>query len=236
MTQIEANYDKKCECRMCKKSFTTNKLRSRFIKVSSYDTDFCPVYSLSENNPILYHVNVCPQCGFSSTDDFTPYFPPGALEVIDSKVCSQWVPHDFGQKRSIADAIKTYKLAVYCGLLKKEKHITLAGMYLRIAWLYRSIENENQEQRFMKLAIKDYLESYMADDFKGTQVSEVRLLYLIGELSRRTNQIEQAVKFFSKVIEQQSRTIESGIIDMARDRWYDIREGQKAAQEVQEII
>ncbi|MFE8696691.1 DUF2225 domain-containing protein [Cytobacillus sp. FJAT-53684] len=232
MTEIEPIYDKKCECKMCKKAFTTKKLRSRFIKVMSYDTDFCPIYSSLEANPILYHVNVCPHCGYSSTDDFSPYFPPGSVEEIQSKVCSQWVPHDFGQNRKITDAIKTYKLAIYCSLLKKEKYIIIAGTYVRLAWLYRILENEEQEQRFMTLAMNAYMESYMTDDFRGTQVSEVRILYLIGELARRTYQIEQAVKYFSKVIEQQKRTVETGIINMAKERWYDIREQQKAAQDI----
>ncbi|MBS4190699.1 DUF2225 domain-containing protein [Bacillus sp. FJAT-49705] len=235
MTEIEPIFDKNCECRMCKKSFTTKKLRSRFIKVTSYDTDFCPIYTSDETNPLLYHVSVCPHCGYSSTKDFSPYFPPGTVEDIQDKVCHQWVSRDFGQKRSITDAIKTYKLAVYSGLLKKEKHVIIAGIYVRLAWLYRSTKNEEQEQRFLKLATKAYLDSYMADDYNITQVSEVKMLYLIGELSRRTNQNEQAVKFFSKVIEKQNKTVESGIIDMARERWYEIRENQKTEKQAQEI-
>jgi uncharacterized protein len=242
MTEIEPIYDKKCECRLCKKPFTTKKVRSRFIKVLSYDTDFCPIYAAEEINPILYHVNVCPNCGFSSTDDISPYFPPGSVEEIQTKVCSQWVPRvpmgpqDFSQKRSISDAIKSCKLAVYCGLLKKEKNIIIAGTYLRIAWLYRHLEYSVQEQRFMKLALNAYLDSYMTDDYKGTQVSEVRILYLIGELSRRTHETAQAVKFFSKVIEQQNQTIEAGIVDMARERWYEIREEQKSSKRIENAM
>lgn len=229
MTGIEPIFDKKCTCIVCKKTFSSKKLRSRFIKVTGYDTDFCPIYSSEEANPLLYYVDVCPDCGFSSTSEMSPYFPPGSLEAIQAKVCSLWAPRDFGQKRSRSDAIKTYKLALYCGMLKKEKHIIIAGLYMRLAWLYRGLNNEDQEQRFMKLAANAYLESYMADDFRGTQVSEVRLLYLIAELSWRTGQKEQAVKFLSKVIEQQSRTIESGIIDLAKERWHEIRESQKAS-------
>lgn len=235
MSQIEPTFDRKYECILCKQPFTTKKLRSRFIKVTSFDTDYCPTYSSEETNPILYHINVCPHCGYSSSNDFTPYFPPGAIEEIKSKVCEHWVPHDFGEKRTVNEAIKTLKLAAYCGTLKKEKHIAIAGIYARLAWLYRDLQNEEQEQRFMKLAAKSYLDSYMADDFRGTQVSEGKILYLIGEFSRRTGQFEQAVKFFSKVIEQQSRSGETGIVDMARERWYEIREIQKNEKQAQEI-
>ncbi|WP_412762735.1 DUF2225 domain-containing protein [Peribacillus frigoritolerans] len=80
---------------------------------------------------------VCPHCGFSYSEDFSRYFPPTTMEIILEKVSSHWVPHHFSKEISIKDAINTYKLASYCGALKKEKHIILAGLCLRIAWLYR---------------------------------------------------------------------------------------------------
>ena len=235
MSEVEPTFDRKYDCIICKQPFTTKKLRSRFIKVISYDTDYCPNYSSEETNPFLYHINVCPHCGYSSSNDFTPYFPPGAIDEIMMKVCNNWMPHDFGQKRNLADAIKTLKLAAYCGNLKKEKQITMAGIYVRIAWIYRSLQNEEQELRFLNLATKAYLDSYLNDDYRGTQVSDTKILYLIGELSRRTNQTGQAVKFLSKVIKKQGSSTETGIIEMARERWYEVREAQKADIQVQEI-
>ncbi|AIE61194.1 DUF2225 domain-containing protein [Bacillus methanolicus] len=227
MAGLTPLYNKTYQCMMCKNTFSTKKVRSRFVKVTGYDSDFRPVYESDENNPILYFINVCPHCGFSFSDDSSPYFPPGTKEEITQKICKQWVPQNFGQERTVIDSIKTYKLAAYCATLKKEKHIVIAGMYMRLAWLYRSINNVMQEQRFMKLAINEYMESYSNGDYQGTQVSEIRILYLIGELSRRIHNIKQATQFFSKVIEKQSRTVETKIVGMAKDRWHEIRELQK---------
>ncbi|URM33654.1 DUF2225 domain-containing protein [Cytobacillus firmus] len=229
MQQLNPTYDKKYECRVCKQSFTTKKLRSRFVKAADYDSDFCPNYSDESMNPLLYHIQTCPHCGYSESEDFSPYFPPGALDLIHSKVVNAWIPQDYCQDRSIIVAVNTYKLALYCGTLKREKHITLAGLHVRLAWLFRSIKNADQEQRFLKLALKEYLESYISDDFKGSTISETRIFYLIGELSRRTQQSEQAVKYFSKVIELQSRSTEPKLIEMARERWYEMREQKTAA-------
>ncbi|WP_075982761.1 DUF2225 domain-containing protein [Bacillus massilinigeriensis] len=231
MPEIPPLYDKKCQCLLCKKPFTTKKVRSRYVKVLEYDTDFNPTYASDETNPVFYYVNVCPHCGFSFTDEFAPYFPPGSKELIQEKVCKHWVPHDFGGNRTIQEAIKTYKLSVYCATLKKEKHIFIAGLYMRLAWLYRRLKNNDQENRFMKLACQEYMESYMEDDFKGTQVSDVRILYLIGDLSRRMSDFDQAVKYFSKVIEKQNQTVESKIVEMAKERWYEIRDTKKAEKE-----
>ncbi|PLR92630.1 DUF2225 domain-containing protein [Bacillus sp. T33-2] len=226
MAEIELLYDKKYSCIMCGKYFTTKKIRSRFVKVTGYDTDFCPSYSNPAADPNLYYINVCPGCGYSFTDDFSGYFPPGTKDSINDKVCGHWVPQDFNSERSIADAIKTYKLGVYCATLKNEKHIVTAGLYMRLAWLYRSKKDTTQEQRFLKLALKEYVDSYSADDFKGTQVSEVRLYYLIGELHIRTFNMSEAQRYFSKVIEKQKQSLEPKIIQMAKDRWQEVRDQQ----------
>lgn len=223
-TSIEPIYDKKVECLICKTAFISKKVRSRFVKVNHCDTDFRPVYESNEGNPILYHIQVCPACGFSFSDDFSKYFPPGAIETIQKGITDKWNPHDFSSKRTIQQAIQTYKLAIYSGVLKKEKHIVLAGIYMRTAWLYRTIGDDLQEQRFMKLSVKEYEESYIVDDFRGTQMSEVKLSYLIGELFTRTNDITKAVRYFSKVIELQKQSVEPRIIEMAKERWHEIRE------------
>lgn len=228
MTELQPLYDKKCECIFCKNKFTTKKLRSRFVVVKSYDTDFAPIYENRDLDPNLYLVAVCPNCGFSYTDDFSPYFPPGSQAVIDTKITKHWQPRSFSETRDYIEAAKTHKLAAYCGTLKKEKHVAIAGLFLRLAWIYRATLDEVQEQRFMKLAIDEYLEAYVTEDYKGTQMTELRLLYMIGELSRRTGQIDQAVRNFSKVIEKQGSSNEAKIVEMARDRWYDIREEQKS--------
>ena len=223
MTAIEPLYDKKYRCSICSHAFTSKKIRSRFIKIESIDIDFCPTYTDPENNPILYQMTVCPSCGFSFSDDFSDYYPPGTRETIKEKVWSKWTPHSFSNKRSTEEAINTFKLAIYCATLKKEKHIILAGLYMKLSWLYRNLNNAAQEKRFMKIAFQEYFESYTTQDYFGTQVSEIRVLYLLGVLAIKTENKKEASKYFSKVIEQQRKTTEHNIVEMAKERWSEIR-------------
>lgn len=216
-------YDKKSACLLCKEGFKTTKIRSSFVKVDFYDKDFCPHYDKSELNPLLYNVYVCPHCGFSFTEDFSKYFPSNTMEIIRNKVSDHWVPQDYSKTRSIKQAINSYKLAAYCGDLKMEKKVTIAGIYLRIAWLYRSLKIDEQEQRFLTLALNEYLHTYQNNDFHGSQMSELKIMYLIAELSYRIGEVEQAVMFLSKVIEKQSTATERTIVEMARDQWQEIR-------------
>lgn len=218
-------YDRKVDCYICKTSYTTKKVLSRYIRAHKHDTDFCSFYISTKINPLLYYVHVCPSCGYSSTEETSLYFPPMTMEAIQEKISKNWNNKIYCDERSLETAINSYKLAIYCATIKKEKNIALAGLYLRLSWLYRTEEiNIAEENRFMSLALEEYLKSYMNSDYSETHLSEVKLLYIIGELSRRVDNHAQATKYFSRVIEKQKVTVEKGIVQMAKDRWSEMRE------------
>lgn len=223
MPIIEPLFDKQCLCPLCGERFTSKKLRSRYIKCIDHDTDFCPNYANPEHNPMLYMIYVCPACGYSFSDDFTPIQTQAAKELLEEKVGKHWNPRSYAHQRSINEAIIAFKLAFYCAYLKKEKHIIIAGLCLRLAWLYRLLQEPSEEQRFMSIALREYEASYNTLDFLGTQLSEVKLLYLLGELSRRVGKTADARIYFSKVIEKQKKSAERGIIEMAKEQWRKIR-------------
>lgn len=224
MENIEPLYDKKLQCPICSTNFISKKVRSKFIKVNTYDTDFCPIYEDGSVNGLLYNIFVCPSCGYSFSEDFSKYFPPLTKEEILEKIASHWMPHNFSEERAIPAALQTYKLAAYAASLKKEKHIVIAGLHLRTAWLYRMMNKQEKEQRFMRMAIEEYSSSFSNEDYKGTQVSDVRILYLLGDLSRRTAQYDAAVKYFSMVIERRKRTVETKLVDMALERYQEMKD------------
>jgi uncharacterized protein (DUF2225 family) len=229
--ELTPHYQKEIECLNCKEKFKTTKLRSKFVKVEKQESDFHTVYINNEANPLYYNVFVCEHCGFSFTEEFTKYFAPGVKEEIKQKISANWTPHSFGDIRSIEDAISAYKLAYLSGTIKKEKAVITSGLALRTAWLYRIIENQEQEIRFLTIARNLYSDSYSNEDYAGTQMSELRIIYMIAELSRRIGDREQATRFFSKAIEKQSSSTEPKLIEMAKDQWQLMREEkEKGAQ------
>ncbi|AYC29962.1 DUF2225 domain-containing protein [Paenisporosarcina cavernae] len=222
--ELSPFYTKQIECLHCKEKFEITKIRSKFVKVDHQETDFQPIYANPEVNPILYNAFVCEHCGFAFTEDFTKYFAPGVKDEIKEKISSKWIPRSLGGERNRTEAITAYKLAILSGTLKHEKHVTLAGLSMRTAWIYRLEEDTEQELRFVTLARNSYEESYSNEDYAGTQMSEVRVLYMIAELSRRIGDREKATRFFSRVIEKQKSTVEPKLIEMAKDRWQEMRE------------
>ncbi len=229
---LDALYDKKCTCHYCKNQFLSKRVRSGSQKVLKRDTDFCTYYQQQLLNPIIYTVSVCPACGYAFTDLFSSFMQPHVRQRIRDNIWVKWQEKEYGHIRTYDEAIAAYKLAIYTAMLKEEAHSVKAGLYLRLAWLHRFQKNEQEELRFLNLAANEYEKSYVHSDYiKGDkEMSETRILYLIGELMRRVEKFDQAVSYFSRAVARKDRTIETGIISMARDQWSLAREEYKQKQ------
>lgn len=226
MTEETLFYNKEMACPLCSELFMTTKVRKSKIQIAGQDTDLRPLYKDDQINPTFYHAHVCFHCGFSFTEDFSPYFAPGTKELIRSSVCAQWVKQDYSGERSPSKAIKSFKLALYSGTLKKENPLTLAGLAMRTAWIYRDLHDKQEEKRFLSIAVREYEEAFLTD--KGSEkMSDIKILYLLGELNWQLGQFENAVTFFSKVIERQHGSNEKNLLKMARERWRELRELKK---------
>ena len=225
---MEQLFSRNQTCHICAHNYTTKKVKSRFIRPISHDTDFCSVYDSLETNPLLYYVSVCPNCGYSMTEEFSSHFPPGTMDAIRNKIQKHWQKKSYGEVRSIQTAINTYKLGIYSGIMKNEASIVMSGLYLRLAWIYRTVKkNEMQELRFLKLAVEQFELSYSNGDYEQTSMSEIKLLYLIGELHTRLENIRQAVRYFQLVLQHKDKATQVKLVEKSRDRWHEIRAAQK---------
>lgn len=222
--EISPFFEKKMQCMLCKQPFLTTRIRSRQVRVSDHDSDFRPIYKNKDVNPIFYNVAVCPHCGFAYTDDFSPYFAPGTKELIAKNITARWRSRSFSGIRTEEVAVESYKLAYLSGSFKREKKLTIAGMMLRIAWIYRDTEDLDKENRYLRIARDFYIQAFSEGDHVGTQMSETRVQYVIAELSWRIDDRAEAIRNFSRVIEAQKRSLEPTIIQLAKDRWQEIRD------------
>ncbi len=217
-------YDQHVNCAYCKKSYTTKKVRSRFTRPIHTDSDFCTTYQNETFSPLLYNVQVCPECGYACTNQFKPYFSEEARQTIHDKITAKWSPKNYGIERSIDDAIETYKLAIYAGTLKKESSVVLAGMYLRLAWIYRKKEDMDQELRFLRLALSSYTKAYEEDNIGSEEMTPTKILYLMGELNRRLSNYQKAIKYFSILVDKKVHANEPHIVKLAREQWQQTRQ------------
>jgi uncharacterized protein len=224
---IEPTYTKKMHCPLCELSFSSTKIRNSRIRTSKRDADFCTHFVDEANSPYLYYVFVCPHCGYAFSSQFSEKFSEQAIHTIYETISAKWRRKNYSKKRTYKDAIEAYKLAIYCGVTKKEKHYALAGLYIRLAWLYRKILDEQNELRFLRLALQEYESSYMSCDFAHSKMSEILILYMVGELHRRLGNIHDAIRAFSKVVSHPFKQLEPMLVEKAREQWQAARQQQK---------
>lgn len=208
----------KVVCPQCGNDFETSRVRPSFRKPVGRDSDFCGRYKGS--NPDYYVVRVCPFCGFACTENFENKLTPRIKDIYMRKIGSNWKMRDYSGERDWETALQTYKLALLCAQIAEEKPRVIAGLLHHIAWLYREKNDIEQEQKFLQFALDAYIEVFESEKM---DINDARLMYMIGELHRRLKQYNEAIRWFSRVINDK-RIMDAGMIKASREQWATTRE------------
>ncbi|MEK4239459.1 MULTISPECIES: DUF2225 domain-containing protein [unclassified Paenibacillus] len=218
MPELIPLYSIKVKCCNCEHEFSTSRVRPSLKKAIRRDADFCAYYK--NENPDYYVVRVCPSCGFASTENSADKLTDLQRKTFNEQVGKRWKSRDFGDKRSWETALETYKLALLCAQSINDKDRIIASLLHHIAWLYRYQGNTEQEQRFLRYSLAEYVKVYEKDGIAG---NDARLMYLIGELNRRIGEFSVAVMWFSRLINDQ-KIMDAAMIRAAREQWVVLRE------------
>jgi len=217
-------YSIKVKCCNCEQEFETSRVRPSLKKAVRRDADFCSYYK--EENPDYYVVRVCPRCGFASTENSADRLTDVQRKAFKEQIGNRWEPRHFAGHRSWEAALETYKLALLCAQSINDKDRIIASLLHHIAWLYRYKGENEQEQRFLRFSLESYINVYERDGIGG---NDARLLYLIGELNRRIGRYSDAVKWFSRLINDQ-RIMDAAMIRAAREQWSVLRQEMTEAK------
>lgn len=223
LSELDLLYDKKVRCSICNTEFFTKKVRTSKLRLLKQDGDFMPHYQ--EENPIKYRVFVCPNCGYAATEDKFDSISSLEKEKIEKEVAPKWNKRSYGNTRTVDEAIETYKLALFEGQLFEYSKIYLGSIALGVAWLYRMKEDQEQENRFLKITKEFYEYAYYKEDLLDTNMDEIKLGYLIGELYRRLGDVKTAIKWFNTVVSNPNSNASPTIRKMAMEQWRMAKEG-----------
>ncbi|WP_411343692.1 DUF2225 domain-containing protein [Paenibacillus sp. WLX1005] len=216
--QLEPLYQINVQCPQCEESFQTSRVRPSLKRVSRRDSDFCAYYQ--HENPDFYVVRVCPHCGFASTENSMATLSSAHKQKFMTEIGNRLAKRDMGGHRTREQALETYKLALMCAQAIGDRERIIASFLHHIAWLHRYNGETEQELRFLKYCMDSYIRVYELESIGG---SDARLMFLIGELHRRLDQFNEAVKWFSRVINDQ-RITDSAMIRASREQWVVLRE------------
>jgi uncharacterized protein (DUF2225 family) len=95
---------------------------------------------------------------------------------------------------------------------------------LKLAWMYRLTKDLPNEQLFLKQAIDGFTDAFNTESTPIYGMAQGTLMFLIGELYRRTEDYDNANIWLSKLITTQN--IDQKIKEMARTQRDLIKEAQ----------
>ena len=220
MREVSELYEKKVKCPVCKKQFITNKVRTSKLKLVERDADFLSYYE--GENPLLYNVFVCPSCGYAALEDKFNRIRPREIDIIKNTISPKWNERDFSGKRTIEDAIEAYKLALLSGEILEYSKYDLANICIRLTWLNRMKDDKEEEERFTSLARDLYKEAYSNESIN---MDEITLAYLVGELSRKIGEREEALNWINTALKSPNIKDNVALEKMVREQWQAVKEG-----------
>ncbi|MDF2612314.1 MAG: hypothetical protein K0S71_100 [Clostridia bacterium] len=191
-------YDKTYICPICDKVFTSKAIRSGKNRLMSVDTGLKPLYDIVD--PILYECIVCPSCGYAALGKVFSSVSPKQSSWIREKICSQYKGQNYPDIITPKDAIERYKLALLNAMVKKVKDGEKAYLCLKIAWIYRDMEDSENEKVFMQYALTGFLNAYNKERFPIFELDELTTAYIIADLYRRFEEYDKAMQWVGYVI------------------------------------
>ncbi len=211
-------------CPICEKAFKLTKTRGQSIPVKT-DTDFCTHFN--DINPYYYAIWVCSHCGFAAHEERFFTLLETQREKLKQFLAGRQVNLDLGDERTWEQAVTSHKLAIHYANLISMPASHIASLEMRLAWLYREKEMINEEQEMLRKAVDAYKAAFLKEKMPIGNLTEVTLTYLIGELLRRTGNIEEALTYLGRVVSNPQAKNEKRILDMAREAWHVAREMKK---------
>ncbi|MDO7788481.1 DUF2225 domain-containing protein [Desulforamulus aquiferis] len=215
----------KLTCPNCEKEFEHPEVKSKYIVIERQDRDFCSYFA--GINPLFYDIMVCKYCGFAFTRETNiPLSEPE--KAIIKTILANWHTdgYQYGGVRTLDMAIKAYNLAIVCQELRNAKDSVKGSLYLRLGWLYRYQGNKVSEEKSLQRALEFMKRAYERESTNELK-KELRMIYLLGELSHRMGNEREAIQWLQTVISHKEVKRYPIFERMARSLWQDIREQHK---------
>lgn len=192
-------FDKTVTCPVCNSTFKTACVKSKSPRIESKDSDFFIRYT-KKVNPYFYDVWLCNSCGYAAMKSDFENLRTFRKELVRSNISPKWTPREYPKVLDEKTAIERYKLALLNAMLTSSPHSTKAMISLKIAWMFRLLENSTSELSFLGQALEGFKDAYQDEPFPIYGMQRDSFMYLLGELNRKLGYDENALLWFSRTI------------------------------------
>lgn len=189
---------KKINCPVCENVFKTPTVKAKSSRIVSKDSDLFIRYTVE--NPYFYEVWLCPSCGYSALKTDFEKIKTYQKKLVKERISPRWINREYNLPFTENIAIERYKLALVNSIMIENNSSTKAIICLRIAWIYRLLEDEPNEINYIKQSLSAFNEAYLKEKLPLYGLDRFSVMFLIGELNRRIGEDTTALKWFSEVI------------------------------------
>lgn len=209
-------------CPVCGKTTRVVKVKSRLV-AKRIDDDYCCHYE--DFNPYFYTIWACEHCGYAADEkSFLARMPDRHRESLAKFLKEKRVSFLFSEKRGIPEAIASYYLAMYCAEVISAPLYRMAGMALRMAWIFRICGVADKEREWTLKAINYYERSLMSERYPVDNLQDSTVMYLIAVLFKRMGDVEHATAYLSRLINDKDlKLTNQKVYNDARNIWQDMR-------------
>lgn len=193
-------YERKVICPVCNTTFITPTLRGTKVRRLESDIDLKP--NFNELESICYEVVTCTTCGYSSM--MSTFEKLNKLKITDIKEnISNHINNNLENiplNLTIEDAIIKFKLALYCCVHKNSLNSERAFTALKIAWLYRSLKDNENEAYFLNQAYIGFSKAYIEENLPFMNMDYYIATYMVSILALKVGELDVARKYLSTLV------------------------------------
>ncbi|MDD2420555.1 MAG: DUF2225 domain-containing protein [Heliobacteriaceae bacterium] len=217
-------FDKNVTCPVCQANFGAKMIRSSKLKLKGIEPDFRQRFIGFE--PLWYVVWVCPACYFANFNVEFPQVSAAAKKKIAQAApqLKQQLAFEVTSPRKIDQVFTSFYLALHAAGFTDDAAKT-AKIWLRLYWLYSDVNDPAMADFAARQALTYYQKTFYETTQNTPLEQEQRLTYLLGELSLRNGEKDQAFNFFRSAIIRKGGS--PHINQQARDRLYELKQKQQ---------
>ena len=191
-------YEKEMECPLCKGKIIKKCVKGSRNRLIRTDVDLCPHYH--KVNPLFYEVIVCEYCGFAQLNKKDEMPTPAEGELICKNVCMNFTQRHYHTFYTAEEAVERYKLALVNAIARNGTMGERAYILLKIAWVYREMEKQEEEIDHLIKARKAFMIAYQSEEFPIFELQEVVVTYLVAAISYEIGEYKEAKKWLSPLM------------------------------------
>lgn len=197
-SDIDLLYDRTITCPVCGNVFKARSVKTSSYRILKKDTDFFINYTVI--NPYFYDVWICNDCGYASMKSDFNKLKSSQKDIIKKNISTKWNGKNYPNVYDINIAIERYKLSLLNYTIMDSLPSKKAMNCLKLAWMYRIASEKDTENLFIKNSILGFKDAYNNENFPIYNMDRFTTMYLIGELSRRIGDFDDALLWFGNVI------------------------------------